>query len=76
LIIEILQGIRDFTDLIRTRDSISALGVLTPMMNRTCFGFISAARPIVFPKALDIPVCIRSAPAPVSILFSLNMWCG
>ena len=63
-------------DLISFRASISAFGVLMPMMNRVWFGFISAARPAVFPKAFDIPVCIRSAPAPVSILFSRRMWCG
>ena len=51
----------------------TAFGVFTPMMKRSCFGFISAALPIVFPKDRDIPVCIRSAPAPVGILFSLRM---
>jgi len=74
--IEIVQGIRDFVALINFRVSISAFGVLTPMISRVWFGFISAARPAVFPKDWDIPVCIRSAPAPVSILFSRRMWCG
>ena len=72
----VLQASLAFIDLISFRASVSAFVFLTPMMNSVCFGFINAARPIVFPKDRDIPVCIRSAPAPVSILFSRRMWCG
>jgi len=72
----ILHASLDFADLINFRASVSAFGVFTPTTKRVWFGFTNAARPIVFPNDWDIPVCIRSAPAPVSILFSRRMWWG
>ena len=72
-VMEVLQAIRDLIDFISFRACASAFVVFTPTMYSICPGFTSAARPIVFPKARLIPVCIRSAPAPVSILFSRRM---